>query len=290
MKKIILLITCVFFTLPLMAQTSNEPEVYELWPNGAPTENGITEEEKEIFPTFIAYIKKATLIVYKPQRPNGTCIICCPGGGYFGLSMLNEGSNMATWLNNQGVTFVLLKYRMPNGHKQIPLEDGEQAIRMVRAHAAEWGVNPNKVGIMGSSAGGHFAATLSTLYTSKETRPDFSILFYPVISMETGITHQGSRENLLGKNPTAEEVSHYDLDKQVTADTPPAFLVLAADDETVNPLNSISYYQQLLAHQVKNSVMFIYPYGGHGFGFQDSFKFKREWTGELEAWLRDIIF
>ena len=205
MKKIILLITCVFFTLPLMAQTFNEPEVYELWPNGAPTENGITEEEKEIFPTFIAYIKKATLTVYKPQRPNGTCIICCPGGGYFGLSMLNEGSNMATWLNNQGVTFVLLKYRMPNGHKQIPLEDGEQAIRMVRAHAAEWGVNPNKVGIMGSSAGGHFAATLSTLYTSKETRPDFSILFYPVISMETGITHQGSRENLLGKNPTAED-------------------------------------------------------------------------------------
>lgn len=184
---------------------------------------------------------------------------------------------------------VLLKYRMPNGHAEIPLNDSEQAIRMVRLHAAEWGIDPHKVGIMGHSAGGHFAATLSTLYTSAETRPDFSVLVYPVISMDADITHMGSRENLLGKQPSAQQVEHFSLEKQVNAQTPPAFLILAADDDTVNPENSLRYYSALLKNGVKNCVLHTYPTGGHGFGFGDSFLYKRQWTGELENWIEQTL-
>ena len=124
-----------------------------------------------------------------------------------------------------GITYVVLKYRMPNGHNEVPLSDAEQAIRLVRQHAAEWGVNPARVGIMGASAGGHLAASLATLYTSKETRPDFEILFYPVISMVQGITHAGSRENLIGSNPSKEMEQHYSLERQVNANTPQAFIM-----------------------------------------------------------------
>ncbi len=273
----------------LSVQAQDKPLVLPLWPDGAPTQSGLTGEEKELWPSFITNITVPEITVYKAAKPNGICIICCPGGGYFGVSINNEGHDYAQWMNKLGITMVLLKYRMPNGHAEIPLNDSEQAIRMVRAHASEWGVNPHKVGIMGHSAGGHFAATLSTLYTSAETRPDFSVLVYPVISMDAAITHMGSRENLLGKQPSAEQVEHYSLEKQVNTQTPPAFLVLAADDETVNPENSLRYYSALLKNGIKNCVLHTYPTGGHGFGFGDSFLYKRQWTGELENWIEQTL-
>lgn len=273
----------------LSAQAQEKPLVLPLWPDGAPTQSGLTGDEKEIFPSFIANVTVPEITVYKAARPNGICIICCPGGGYFGVSINNEGHDYAQWMNKLGITMVLLKYRMPNGHAEIPLNDSEQAIRMVRLHAAEWGIDPHKVGIMGHSAGGHFAATLSTLYTSAETRPDFSVLVYPVISMDADITHMGSRENLLGKQPSAQQVEHFSLEKQVNAQTPPAFLVLAADDDTVNPENSLRYYSALLKNGVKNCVLHTYPTGGHGFGFGDSFLYKRQWTGELENWIEQTL-
>lgn len=288
MKTLFTLLCSICVSLSVFAQNVNEPLVLSLWPNGAPTQSGLSGEEKELFPTFITNVTDAVLMVYKPAKPNGTCVICAPGGGYFGVSMVNEGTSYSTWMNKLGITFVVLKYRMPNSHHEIPLNDGEQAIRLLRQHAAEWGINPSKVGIMGHSAGGHFAATLSTLYTSKETRPDFSILMYPVISMEKEITHMGSREALLGKNPSEELVNRFNLHMQVNENTPPAILVLASDDNTVNPLNSIGYYSALIKHGVQNCSMFIYPYGGHGFGFEDRFMFKREWTAEVESWLRTL--
>lgn len=213
-------------------------------------------------------------------------IIMCPGGGYSGLAMNHEGHDMASWFNTQGITYAVLKYRMPNGHNEVPLSDAEQAIRMVREHAAEWSVNPQRVGIMGASAGGHLAASLATLYSSDNTRPDFQILFYPVISMQKGVTHGGSRKNLLGENPSQELEQKYSLERQVSPRTPQAFIMLSSDDDAVPPINGIGYFLALRDHKVPASLH-AYPTGGHGWGFRDNFTYKRQWTEELEKWLRD---
>lgn len=232
----------------------------------------------------------ATLAVYPAARPNGLAVIMCPGGGYAHLAMNHEGHDMAAWFNTQGITYAVLKYRMPDGNHEIPLSDAEQAIRLVREHAAEWNVNPRRVGIMGASAGGHLAASLATLHSSEQTRPDFQILFYPVISMQPGITHGGSRKNLLGENPPQELVQRYSLEKQVSARTPQAFIMLSSDDKAVVPANGVGYYLALLDHNVPASLH-TYPTGGHGWGFRDSFPYKRQWTGELEKWLREgLVF
>lgn len=286
MKRILLQIVLIFCALGTYAQ---KPIVVDLWPDGAPSQSGLTGDEKMMENNFLTNVTKPTISVYQAEKPNGTCIICCPGGGYFGLSMVNEGTGYAEWMNKQGITLVVLKYRMPNTHSEIPLADGEQAIRLVRSHAQEWHINPNKVGIMGHSAGGHFAATLSTLFTSKETRPDFSILLYPVISMKKELTHQGSRELLLGKNPTEEQVKKYNLDEQVTLNTPPAILILATDDDVVDPRNSLLYYEALLKKKVEKSALHIYPTGGHGFGIGDGYKYKAAWTTEVEQWIKNVV-
>ena len=175
---------------------------------------------------------------------------------------------------------------MPNGHYEVPLSDAEQAIRVVRAKAKEWKINPHCVGIMGASAGGHLAASLATLYSSDETRPDFQILFYPVISMLKGVTHAGSRQNLIGLNPSAELEQKYSLERQVSARSPQAFIMLSADDGSVPPINGIGYFLALREQKVPASLH-VYPIGGHGWGFRDNFMYKRQWTGELEKWLRD---
>ena len=176
--------------------------------------------------------------------------------------------------------------RIANGHNEIPLSDAEQAIRLVRKHAGEWGVNPNRIGIMGASAGGHLAASLATLYGSDATRPDFQILFYPVISMLKGVTHSGSRQNLIGETPPAELEQKYSLERQVSPKTPQAFIMLSADDATVLPINGIGYFLALREQKVP-ATLHVYPTGGHGWGFRDSFTYKRQWTGELEKWLRE---
>lgn len=235
-------------------------------------------------------IVNPSLTVYPAEKPNGMVIIMCPGGGYGGLALAHEGHDMAAWFNTQGITYSVLKYRMPNGNNEVPLSDAEQAIRLVREHAAEWGVNPARVGIMGASAGGHLAASLATLYSSDKTRPDFQILFYPVISMVKGITHPGSRKNLIGKNPTQTLEQKYSLEKQVTPRTPQAFIMLSSDDDLVPATNSIGYFLALKDKKVPVSLH-MYPSGGHGWGFRDNFTYKRQWTGELEKWLRDgLVF
>lgn len=202
------------------------------------------------------------------------------------LAMNHEGHDMSSWFTAQGITYIVLKYRMPNGHYEVPLSDAEQAIRVVRAKAKEWKINPHCVGIMGASAGGHLAASLATLYSSDETRPDFQILFYPVISMLKGVTHAGSRQNLIGLNPSAELEQKYSLERQVSARSPQAFIMLSADDGSVPPINGIGYFLALREQKVPASLH-VYPIGGHGWGFRDNFMYKRQWTGELEKWLRD---
>lgn len=287
MKSILSTLTLLLFTTMLLAQQRIE---IPLWPDGTPNDNGLTANDENGNADFLNLVANdsASITVYKADKPNGIAIIMCPGGGYWGVALGHEGHDMASWFSAQGITYVVLKYRMPNGHHEIPLDDAEQAIRLVRTNAAQWGINPARVGIMGASAGGHLAASLATLYSSKDTRPDFQILFYPVISMDKAITHEGSRNNLLGKNPSDDLVCRYSLEQQVTTDTPQAFIMLSADDTTVPPANSMRYCQALLEHKVPASLH-LYPTGEHGWGFRDSFIYKRQWTGELEKWLREGI-
>ena len=228
--------------------------------------------------------EEATLTVYPAARPNGQAIVACPGGAYCFLAMNHEGHDMAAWMNAQGITYAVLKYRLPNGQHDVPLSDVHQAMRLMREHATEWKFQ--KVGIMGSSAGGHLASTAATHYTT-DTRPDFQILFYPVVSMDTSITHKDSRANLLGQNPSEELDNLYSNEKQVTADTPPAFIMHCSDDTCVPVQNSVNYYLALTQNHVPASLH-IYPTGEHGWGFGDHFSYKRQWTGELEKWLREL--
>lgn len=282
MKKILFL-PLLFITMMLSAQDSVE---LPLWPDGAPNTNGLTGEQEELEGGRVANVTCPTLTVYRPAKPNGMAVIMCPGGGYALLAMGHEGHDMAAWFMTQGITYAVLKYRMPNGHNEVPLSDAEQAIRLMRKYAKEWNVNPRRIGIMGASAGGHLAASLATLCGSDATRPDFQILFYPVISMQKGVTHGGSRKNLIGETPSAELEQKYSLERQVSSRTPQAFLMLSADDTTVPPVNSINYFLALRGQNVP-ATLHVYPTGGHGWGFRDSFTYKRQWTGELEKWLRE---
>jgi acetyl esterase/lipase len=283
--KTILVTVLLFMAVSVQAQ---KPIEIPLWPNGTPNTNGLKGEEENGENGRVSNILKPDITVYCAYKPNGMAIIMCPGGGYARLAMDHEGHDMASWFNAQGITYIVLKYRMPNGHNEVPLSDAEQAIRLVRQHAAEWKINPSKVGIMGASAGGHLASTLATHYSSKETRPDFQILLYPVVTMNASYTHGGSRENLITKTPTTELEKKYSNELQVTAETPQAFITLSSDDKGVPPQNSVNYYLALLKNNVP-ATMHIYPTGGHGWGFRDNFIYKRQWTGELEKWLRDGV-
>ena len=226
---------------------------------------------------------EATLTIYPAKNPNGQAIVACPGGGYAGIATTHEGHDMATWFNTQGITYAVLHYRMPYGKHEIPLSDAHQAIRYMRKNAEKWGIE--QLGIMGSSAGGHLASTAATHFDA-ETRPDFQILFYPVVTM-TDYTHQGSKDNLLGKNPSEELVKLYSNELQVTEQTPPAFIMHSSNDDAVPVLNSINYYLALCKHGVWSS-MHLYPIGGHGWGYNESFPYKAQWKNELEKWLREI--
>ncbi len=231
----------------------------------------------------------ANMQVFLPENPTGRAIVDCPGGGYSHLSMENEGTDWAEYFNSRGIAFCVLKYRMPGGDRSLPIDDAQNAIRTVRDSAAAWGVNPYDVGIMGFSAGGHLASTTAT-HAPIEARPDFQILFYPVISMDERLTHKGSVVNFLGESRSDEKtVNEFSNDKQVRSHvTPPALIIMTGDDSAVPPLtNGLPYYTALRKAGVP-AAMFIYPSGGHGFGFRTSFAYHEEMLGELDAWLKGI--
>ncbi len=228
----------------------------------------------------------SNMVAYLPDMPTGRAVVDCPGGGYSHLALQHEGHDWAEYFNKQGIAYFVLTYRMPKGDRNIPLSDAQTAIRMVRDSADFWHVNPYDVGIMGFSAGGHLASTVAT-HAAGDAMPNFQILFYPVISMEQGTTHQGSRDNLLGKNPKRKLVNEYCNEQHITKHTPRAFLALAHDDRAVPPVNSLNYYEELYANKVP-AAMYIYPSGGHGFGIRQSFTYHFEMMLELKAWLRSF--
>lgn len=214
---------------------------------------------------------------------SGRTVVCLPGGGYSHLSLTNEGSAWAPFFRKLGINFVVLAYRMPYGHDGIPQNDVYDGIRYLKAHATELGVDTEDIGIMGFSAGGHLATTVAT-HAPDDVRPAFQILFYPVVSMDTTITHRGSRDNLLGKNPTASKVNLYSNEKCVSTLTPPAILLLADDDRAVPSPNAVGYYLAMRKYN-RPAALHIYPSGGHGFGFRESFLYHDAMLKDLTDWL-----
>lgn len=284
MKRVNL--AALFFIITLMAVSQNLKTI-DIWPGGVPESNGITEKEI-IENERISNVSVPQMTMYAPVngKNTGVAILVCPGGGYIRQAAGHEGSQFGKWLSENGITAFVLKYRLPNGHAFIPSKDASQAINIIRKNAAEWGINPSKIGISGFSAGGHLASTAGTIFTAS-TRPDFMILFYPVITMKESVTHAGSRENLLGKNYSKDSLEYYSTENRVTANTPPALIFLSDDDKAVVPENSIAFYRALKSNGVKAS-MHIFPEGGHGWGYRETFRYHNVWKGLYMDWLKQI--
>lgn len=245
---------------------ADDPQKLSLWEGRAPIGNGEFQDED------------ATIAVHRPAKPNGTAVVICPGGGYGTLVVGPEGHGIAAWLNRHGITGIVLEYRLPAGRSFVPLLDAQRALRTVRANAEKWNLDPARIGIMGFSAGGHLASTAITHFDQGDAqaaepldrvscRPDFGILVYPVVTMGEN-THRGSRRNLLGDAPSAEAIELFSNEKQVSEQTPPAFLAHAVDDEPVPPENSRALHAALAAHHVATRYLEL-PSGGHGLdGYQ----------------------
>jgi acetyl esterase/lipase len=256
----------VSFLALLGVASAAEPQVFPLWPDQAPVGDGTVEKTD------------AKLTLHRPEKPNGTAMVICPGGGYGTLVKEPEGHGIARWLNAHGITGVVLEYRLPNGRSKVPLLDAQRALRTVRANAKDWGCDPKKVGIVGFSAGGHLAATAATRFDEGDRaakdpierqgcRPDFAVLVYPVITMGES-THGGSRNNLLGPSPTEEAIALFSAEKQVTAKTSPTFLTHAVDDQLVPVSHSRSFQAALKEKGVACEYLEL-PSGGHGLnGYQ----------------------
>lgn len=277
-----LLLTIALFIASLHAQ-ERQPIDIPLWENG-PTEKN-TDEGKAYDDG--AHIYQPSIRVFLPGGKNtGRAIVMCPGGGYTMLAYGHEGYDFAPYFTQQGIALIVVKYRMPHGNHKVPMADLCEAMRVVKAHAGEWDIDPDNIGVMGFSAGGHLASTLATHYP-KELKPAFQILFYPVITMDEAFTHPGSRENLIGKAPEQRLIDYYSNEQQVNAETPRAFIALSDDDDVVPVENSLRYYNALHQHGVPVSLH-IYPTGGHGWGYNDSFLFKKAVLNELADWLRSF--
>lgn len=292
-------ILILFFMLGICH--TNAQKVYQLYesaiPNSRPSDNNESTTNNGVL--IIKHVSIPTLTVYLPKNPGPkkSAVIICPGGGYEVLAAGHEGAEVALALNTMGITAFVLKYRLPNDSIMIdksigPLQDVQRAFQLVREHAAEWNLDTSKIGVMGFSAGGHLAATASTQFDRKlidnpkniSLRPDFSILLYPVISFSDKLTHAGSRNNLVGKNPSAAVIKQFSNEQQVTPQTPPAFLVHAADDGAVPIANSIVYYEALLKNGVY-SEMLLYPHGEHGFGMNNK-STADKWMDNLKNWMK----
>lgn len=303
MLKLMKTLTILFLLFFGASHVNAQDNIIKIWPNGAPgaIADASYKEDTLILPDKSKRVSKVTdptLTVYKSVNANGTAIIICPGGGYGRLSVDLEGYDIALWFNKLGITAFVLKYRLPSDlimkDKSIgPLQDAQEAIRIVRRNAASWKINPDKIGILGFSAGGHLASTASTHFNNvvyqpaepTSARPDFSILIYPVISMDSAITHKATKQNLLGKKPAAEQIKKYSNELQVNQTTPQTFLVHATDDRSVPAQNSINYYLALKKNNIP-AEMHIYEKGGHGFGLGKTQGTESTWPEACKNWLK----
>ena len=275
------------FAQPDYLRAVDTPKTELLWPDGAPGALG-TED-----------LDKPAITFYQPSKPQatGTIVVICPGGGYGALAMDHEGHQVARWFTSHGVAAAIVKYRLgPRYHHPAPLQDVLRAIRLVRSRAVELGVKPDRVGVMGFSAGGHLASSAATLFDLAEarpadgleavsSRPDFAILGYPVIVFGADVTHKGSQRNLLGDNPPADLVTRLSTDRQVTAKTPPTFLFHTNEDTGVPPQNSVAFYLALKNAGVP-AELHIYEKGAHGVGLAPQDRELSTWPDRLLGWMR----
>lgn len=276
------------------ATTLKTQTIINLWPGDgvgpgsekSPVQLTVTERSKVPFwpDRVVTGITRPNLTAFVPDRPNGVSLIVAPGGAYARIVLDKEAAEMARWLNPYGITVFLLQYRLPNeGHDNaadVPLEDGQRAIRVVRQHAREWGLDPNRVGLLGGSAAGHLAASVGAEFAKAvysptdeadtlSARPDFLMLLYPVVSMDPDVTHPETRDNLLGRDQSADRVATYSPDRHITKESPKTFIVLADDDPFVPSENAIRYYQGLKRAGVP-AELHIFKEGSHGFGIRDT--------------------
>lgn len=301
MKKL----SSIFLILLFTSMTIAAQKVIPLWEQGQ-IPNYQKSDGKEKYPerniVWIENVQEPTLEIYAPsvQNINGMAMLICPGGGYHGLAYDWEGTDYAKWLNSIGITAFVLKYRIPTAESVIvsykaPMQDAQRAMRYIRMNAEKYHINTNKIGVIGSSAGGHLASSLGTHYNelfyegkdaqdAVSSRPDFMMLIYPVISMQDNITHGGSRKNLLGENPTQELIHKFSIDEQVDENTPPTFIVHSGNDTAVPVENSIRMYQALIKNKV-DATMHIYPNGGHGYSLGINNKNAPNWTPLAQEWL-----
>lgn len=272
----------------LSLEQSGADEIVEnLWNNTtAPHSNGITADESinekcELFNTT-----QTDLYIYKadPAVATGQAVVVVPGGGYRKVCIEYDGFGVAQYLRSIGITAVVVKYRLPNGHREIPFEDTLEAMRFLRKEGAKWGVDPNQVGILGSSAGGYLAAHISTV-TADAEKPAFAILVYPVISGTTRSTHHGTFGNMLGLSRTDAEQEYYSLENRVSPTTPPTLLLLADDDLTVPTISSTRYYKALKYYGVK-AAMHIFPSGGHGWSGHNDYLYAEPNKEAIADWLK----
>lgn len=292
MKK--LLIVLMLGAAGLASAANN---IIPLWPEGVPGKRDIGPEK--IGGGYTANVSEATLTMVSPavDHPNGSAVIICPGGGYVRMSTAREGEQYANWLGTLGVTDFVLKYRMQEYGHPAPLQDVLRAVRTLRARAAEFGIRPDRIGVMGSSAGGHLAASAATLFDSPlgrtgapldsvSARPDFLMLMYPVITMRDPVAHAGSRKALLGAAPSADSLALMSLETQVSAATPPTLLIHTQEDTAVPVENSILFYQALTRAKVP-AEMYLFEHGGHGMGMREGLGTSSLWPRRAEEWLRE---
>ncbi len=296
--KRILLVVAILATIVASAQQKGEvtrttdysqDETIVLWDNNnAPHSNGLEGEAYESKPHRLVNTTKAILYAYKANKSKATgqAVVICPGGGYGRLAMEHEGRLMAQWLTENGIAAFLLEYRLPNGHKEVPLEDVVEAIRTVRKNAEKFNIDPAKVGVMGFSAGGHLAASVSNI-PPVEDRPNFSILYYPVLLANHYASSSNTYHNLLGKNHSASEADEFSMEKLVSKNTPPTILLLSDNDNVVPAAGAAIYYSQLRYHGVK-AAMYIFPMGNHGWGNKSKFSYQKEWQHLLLRWLNEL--
>lgn len=288
--------------MSLFAQNYKLP----LWEKNTPNKNErvVLEIRDTSDAIRISEVDEPTIEVFLPSKKfkNGETVVICPGGGYRILAYDKEGTDIAKWFNSKGISAVVLKYRLPHSVNNIegrlsPFLDAQRALRLTRYHAREWGIDPNKIGIMGFSAGGHLASTLGTHYDedifitdkidSVESRPDFMILMYPVITFNEPNNHSGSRNRLLGESKNLELINYYSNELHITKDTPPTFLVHAEDDSAVPVENSFMFYESLKNEGVP-AEMHIFSEGGHGFGLALGKGKLEQWKDLCVSWIKSL--
>lgn len=294
---------CIIYIFSILMITNTMNAQYKPLYKSIPNQIVVPNEEREDPFEGIIIVSKVTEPAYqyfrvKEDNIKRPCVIIYPGGAYFILASGHEGVEVAKFFNSIGVNAMVVKYRIPNDNAQVdksiaPLQDAQQAMLLARSNAATWGIDANKIGILGFSAGGHLAATLSSHYADVKIdnslnislRPNFQILIYPVITMKD-FGHTGSKENLIGKNPTDAQVQYYSNELNVNDQTPPAFIVHAKNDDAVPVQNAYEYDKALKANKVA-STLFLFEKGGHGFGMKNPTS-TIQWTTPLTQWLREI--